>query len=260
MAKGSVPGFTAIAETEEVQVWFAGIDGQNLVAQKKATVLSTETDTDNTGSTDTLRGGLVMAVLDTGGKAVLYDPDAADSSQCAVGILPRHLDMNDDLGVVGDKFTFLIINGLIQESTVLNLDAQAKATLVRQGMRFDDWPDGAAYLVHPKCVQTDAGATLTLTAADNGKLFVATAINNFTLPAIAAGLSFDFLQTADANLVITAPAAVIIADADAAATTLTFSTASEKIGSRVRLTAINTAASTLRWIVEVLTTNTMVVA
>ena len=260
MGKGSEPGFSTIQETEEVQVWYAGIDGQNLVAQKKATILSTETDAGNTNLTETLRGGLVMAVLDSGGKAVLYDPDANDGSQCAVGILPRHLDMNDDLGTVEDKFSFLIINGLIQESAVLNLDDQAKATLVRQGMRFDDWPDGAAYLVHPKCVSLHI-TDYTIVAADNGKLFVASAADcDFTLPTIAVGLSFEFIQTADFELKVTGAATTVMTFNNAAATSVAFTTASEQIGAHLRVSAINIGPTTLKWMVEILSTGTLTVA
>ena len=257
MAKGSVPGFTAIIETEEVQVWYAGLDGQNLVAQKKATILSTETDTGNTGSTATLRGGLVMAVLDSGGKAVLYDPDANDGSQCAVGILSRHLDMFDDSGVVEDKFSFLIINGLIQENTLINLDDQAKATLVRQGMRFDDWPDGSAYLPHPKCVELHVD-DYTVVAADNGKLFVASVKDcNFTLPTIAAGLSFEFIQTADFELKVSTGATNIMTFHNVSAASVQFTTATEQIGAHLRVLAINIGPTTLKWMVEVLSTGTL---
>lgn len=109
---------------------------------------------------------------------------------------------------------------------------------------FDDYQDGtdsvpAVFQAFGlRRVQAAAGS-FTLTSADNGTLFVCTAAATFTTPTIAAGLSFGFIMLADANLVISSAGSAdnIIADGDLAADTVTYSTASHKIGSAALLFA-----------------------
>jgi len=111
----------------------------------------------------------------------------------------------------------------------------------------------------------DAGATRTVLASEAGRCFVATGANNFTLPATAdcePGVQFIFQQIADANLVVTGETAGdIISRNNAAADTLTFSTASNKIGAAVQLELIDSdGAGTLKWLARNLSDCTMVVA
>jgi hypothetical protein len=81
----------------------------------------------------------------------------------------------------------------------------------------------------------------------------------FTLPTKANGLAFRFAQTADANLVISG-SNDIVHKGDAAASTVTFSTASEKIGSHVLVECLYTAAGTLSWLATNLGGTTAAVA
>ena len=94
---------------------------------------------------------------------------------------------------------------------------------------------------------------------DNGLLFLATAAATFTLPTKQNGLAFRFAQTADANLVIQG-SADLVHKGNAAASTVTFSTASEKIGSHVLVECLYTAAGTLKWLVSNLGGTTATVA
>lgn len=78
-------------------------------------------------------------------------------------------------------------------------------------------------------------ADYTVTLADNGTVFTNTGAAgavNFTLPAVAGntGYHFEFFVTAGQTITITAPAGKLIAYNNAAATSLAFSTAAEKIG------------------------------
>ena len=59
--------------------------------------------------------------------------------------------------------------------------------------------------MHPRGIYRKSG-NYTVTADDNGLLFLATAAVTFTLPTKQNGLAFRFAQTADANLVITGSA------------------------------------------------------
>ena len=88
-------------------------------------------------------------------------------------------------------------------------------------------------------------ASATLTAADAGYLITTTGASGavvFTLPAAAsnAGVSFNFYNTVDQNLTITAPAATLVAFNNAAATSVAFSTAGNKIGGGGRVTSDGT--------------------
>lgn len=106
-----------------------------------------------------------------------------------------------------------------------------------------------------------AAADYTVDATnDNRKLLVATAAVNFTLPVTKLGLAFRFLQTADANLVITATSK-LIQDNTLVGSTATFSTGSHKKGSHVSVECIDSdGAGTLKWIVTNLGGTTMVIA
>jgi predicted flavoprotein YhiN len=78
-------------------------------------------------------------------------------------------------------------------------------------------------------------AAYTCTAADSGTLFTNTGASGsvtFTLPAVATstGVWYRFAITADYEVVITAPANVMVAFNDATATSITFTQASEHIG------------------------------
>lgn len=96
--------------------------------------------------------------------------------------------------------------------------------------------------------------------ADNRKLLLATAACNFTLPAPAAGMAFTLGQTADANLVVTGTSKLVSINT-LTGSTATFSTSSQKRGSRVTVEAVDIDGSgTWRWLVTNLGGTTMVIA
>ncbi len=255
-SSGNAPGFVAEVEAQETNVLWVGRHGQDQAATRKITLLSSTTDGGNT-PTSTLRGGNVLAIADATGKATLYDPDATDGSQIAVGILEKHQSMLVD-GTAADRFTQMLVHGLVKEGELLGLDARARQQL---GMRctFDrEVSPQAGVLMHPRGIYRK-GANYTFVAGDNGLLFLATAAATFTLPTKENGLAFRFAQTADANLVIQG-SADLIHKGNAAANTVTFSTASEKIGSHVLVECLYTNTSTLKWLVTNLGGTTATVA
>src|SRR4051812_30385595 len=107
---GNAPGISAKVESEEQQVTFAGRHGQTLIVTQPVTIAAAAVDSGNSPTT-TLRGGNLLAIADSGGKAVLYDPDANDGSQIAVGLLERAQDMLVE-GVATDRFTQMLVHGL----------------------------------------------------------------------------------------------------------------------------------------------------
>ena len=253
---GNAPGFQAAQEAGECEVTWSGRKGQDLVATKSITLLGTAVDTGNTPNT-TLRGGNLLAVVDATGKIDTYSPDATDGRQIAVGILEHAQDMLMG-GVATDRFTQMLVHGLVRESELLNLDVRAKQQLGQRFLFDRETSPQAGVLMHPRGVYRKS-TNYTVLAADNGLLFLATAAATFTLPTKQNGLAFRFLQTADANLVISGSADIIHKN-NAAANTVTFSTASEKIGSHVLVECVYTAASTLKWIVSNLGGTTATVA
>jgi len=253
---GSAPGFVAEVEAAETSVLWVGRHGQDLAATRKITLLSSTVDGGNSPST-TLRGGNVLALVDSSGKATLYDPDATDGTQIAVGVLEKAQSMLVD-GTASDRFTQMLVHGLVKEGELLGLDARAKQQL---GLRctFDrETSPQAGVLMHPRGIYRKS-TNYTVVAGDNGLLFLATAAATFTLPTKENGLAFRFAQTADGNLVIQG-SADLIHKGNAAANTVTFSTASEKIGSQVLVECLYTNTGTLKWLVTNLGGTTATVA
>jgi hypothetical protein len=253
---GNAPGFEPQTESEESQVWWSGRHGQNLIATRKATIDASAVDAGNVPTT-TLRGGNLLAIADADGQALIYDPDANDGTQIAVGVLEKHQDMLVS-GVATDRFTQMLVHGLLKESELIGLDPRAKSQLAGRFVFDSDQPAAAGELMHPRGVYRKS-TNYTVVAADSGLLFLATGAANFTLPTKQNGLAFRFLQTADANLVITG-SSDIVHKGSAAASSVTFSTASEKIGSHALVECVYTATNTLKWIVSNLGGTTATVA
>jgi hypothetical protein len=99
--------------------------------------------------------------------------------------------------------------------------------------------------------QAKTGA-YTVVAADNGTQFHAVTANaTFTLPALVPGLSFDFVRASGHNLVIASAAGDdIIVGNDLSADSITFSTANNLIGARVKVESMY-VNGTLKWLAEI---------
>lgn len=124
------------------------------------------------------------------------------------------------------------------------------------GALFVDWVSkvtglGAQQELH--------AADYTVLAADSGKTFVATAAAIFALPTAAEGLEATFVQTANANLTVSATAGSIITKGDAAANSVAYSTTDEKIGAICHFVAIEVTAGTWKWLHISLCTHTVTV-
>lgn len=242
---GNAPGFQAAIEAAESEVTWSGRKGQDLVATKKITVVSTATDSGNTPQS-TLRGGNVLGVVDATGKINTYSPDANDGRQIAIGILEHAQDMLV-AGVATDRFTQMLVHGLVRDGELIGLDPRAKQQLGQRFVFDRESSPQAGVLMHPRGVYRKS-ANYTVVAEDNGLLLLADNAVTFTLPTKQNGLAFRFAQTANANLVI-AGSSDLIHKGNAAASTVTFSTVNEKIGSHVLVECLYTAAGTLRWLV-----------
>jgi hypothetical protein len=253
---GSAPGFGVQVEAQESEVLWSGRKGQDLVATRKITLASAATDGGNSPAT-TIRGGNLLAIVDASGKANTYVPDANDGRQIAVGILEHNQDMLV-AGTPTDRFTQMLVHGLVRDGELIGLDARAKQQLGQRFVFDREVSPQAGLLLAPRGVYRKS-ANYSVAPADNGLLFLATAAVTFTLPAKENGLAFRFAQTADANLVI-AGSADIVAKGNAVANTVTFSTVNEKIGSQVLVECVYVGAGTLKWVVTNLGGTAMTVA
>ena len=255
-SSGNAPGFQAAIESDDAEVTWSGRHGQDLVATRKITLTSGAIDSGNTPDT-TLRGGILLANVDATGKANTYSPDANDGRQIAIGILEKPQSMLQD-GTATDRFTQMLVHGLVKESELINLDPRARQQLGGRLVLDKEASPQAGVLMHPRGIYRKS-ANYTVTQADNGLLFLATAAVNFTLPTKVNGLAFRFAQSADANLVISG-ASDIIALNNAAASSVTFGTAGQKIGSQVLVECLYTTTGTLKWLVTNLGGTTPTVA
>lgn len=241
---GAIPGMQTPVELTETQVTWSGRHGQSLIATQKALLAADVVDSGNTPST-TIRGGHVLAI-DANGAARLYDPDANDGQQIAVGVLEQTQDMLQD-GVATQRLVSMLVHGLLKESELHGLDLRAKQQLASRFV-FDRSPGvSGGELMHPRGV-VRKNADYTLTAEDNGLLFIATAAVTFTLPAKANGLAFRLAQIADANLTVAGDG--IIACGNATATTVNAVSSGQKAGTQLLIECVYVAADTLKWIVS----------
>ena len=270
-ARGNAPGFDTNIETEEVDVNWTGRDGQTQIADNKVTIDKANTDAGNTPTT-TIRGGMIMSRETTSGNEYIYDPDANDGRQFITGVLDHMQDMLKD-STATDRFEKIQVLGLMKTSrliedggTVGDVSLHAQSALTALGVKLDKSRNlGAKFLSHPMGSEIIAATTKTLVAADNGKLFIqTTGAGNYTLPANSdanLGFTVQILQTTDNALVITSAAGDdIVALNNAAADTVTFSTGSQQIGSKVQVSLVQTASGTRRWTIDNLGGTTAVAA
>jgi hypothetical protein len=244
-ASGAIPGFQAAQESEETQVTWSGRNGQTLAATRKAILASGNTDSGNTPTT-TLRGGNLLAIDDATGEAYLYDPDASDGKQIAVGVLENAQDMLQN-GTATDRFIQMLVHGLLKESQLQGLDPRARQQLASRFLFDKHVSQCGGELMHPRGVYRK-NSHYTVLDTDNGLMFIATGAVNFTLPTKQNGLAFRFLQTADNTMAIIGSSDIIHKNS-VASSSVTFSTSSEKIGSHVLVECVYTGTNTLKWLV-----------
>ncbi len=241
---GNVPGFEVAVESEQAQISWSGRNGQDQIVTQRAIIDDATVDGGNTPDT-TLRAGVVLAYRDSDGKVAIYDPDANDGTQIPVGVLEQHQDMLVG-GVATDRFSQMIVHGLVREGQLHDVDPRARQQLARQ-MVFDRKPLSPAPMLSPRGIYRKS-TSYTLTAADNGLMFLATAAATFTLPTKQNGLTYRITQLANADLTISG-SSDLIHKGSATASSVAFSTTSEKIGSQVLIECIYSASSTLKWLV-----------
>lgn len=249
----SEAGFTDNRESKENDITFQTSFIGNPLYDPKGLVVSTATDSTHTSYTAQLRAGLVMAKVTSSGLWTAYDPTANDGSQWAAGILARELFMTDpSTGSPTNRLGQILISANVKAagSLLYGLDQAARDRLKKQGFVFDDCTTTSNSFQGADTRKVTA--TATLTAADHGKLIevVSAGAVVLTLPAIANGLVIDIVNLADQNLTVTsAEGTNVVGVNNLSATSVAFTTSSNKIGARLRLQAVTlNGASTLKWL------------
>jgi len=256
---GALPGITSIRQNAEKAVWWGrehfNLDFSNL------TIVSTAVDAGSSPTTD-LRAGLLLGKVTASGKLTTWNPDAADGSEVVAGVLLRDLSMLSDEGVAEDKYGHVLIAACVRsadlliEGTVFTSSADqylARNQMVGSG-RFvfdDDVLAGSAFLGCPLRTINDTTQALTPTVAQNGSRFTLSnaATVTVTLPALKAGLVYEFLRTGDEEFIVaSAEGDNLIVGNDLSADSITFTTAGNHIGACVRVEGIY-VAGTAKWLV-----------
>lgn len=254
---GLPPGITTSRETYEAEFrWgsqFQGVFANGLI--------SGATRDSGNSPTYELRPGLLLGQLTASGKYTNYSPTATDGSEVAAAILIEGLRMQDFEGNSVDKFYAVLVGGPVQASKVLNLDLMARQQMDK--FMFDDIFQLQGNHWFPwKRFQTKTAA-YSVVANDNFTLFDnvgAVGAVTFTLPTIANGYFFGFRVQADQTVTVaSAEGSNIIALNNASASSVAFSTGSQKIGG---MFYIYSNAAGNKWVVENASagTNTITVA
>ena len=182
---------------------------------------------------------------------------ATDGSQFLEGMLPVSIKAISLSGTAAPRVTSRIVQAQIKADWVLILgvalqtsiwEFTARRALSQAGWILDDDPQGRL-AGNGNIVQDVTGTTHTPTVAQNGQKFMYSnaASVTVTLPAIQAGLIYDFVRTADEEFIVaSAEGDNVIVGGDLSADSVTFTTASEQIGAWVRAECIYTGA-VLKW-------------
>lgn len=253
-----IPGSTTALTSYENQFIWGGDVTKVQVIMANVIVSGAARDAGATPTT-VLRSGLIMGRISATGLLIECDPTATDGSQVPVGILNVELLAVDPLTQVATNRAATIValcpvkaaNIYIMGVALIGhaYEFQMRRQLVALGFKFDDDLSGAVSGTVQRV--TTKATDYTVLASDNGTLFQATTADcNFTLPAIQAGLEYEFVMTADFELAVTsAEGDNLLVGNDASADSITFTTAGEQIGARVAVKC-RLVDGTLKWVVE----------
>jgi len=232
-------------------------------------------------TTTVLRPGLLVGMARAAGNYVVkeWTPNSAgagtpDGYQYLAGVLV--FDLSTQLqGANADRWGFILVGGNVKAKSLIvpgnasaGIDADAAEYNVRSLLAgrfmFDD-------MYHEYLVSGANGgyraiinrtADLVLVEADHASMFTtlgAAGAVTFTLPAVTnnKGMRFMFFNAVDQNMAVASAAAnQLITFNNAAASSVTFSTAGNKIGASVEIIGIGSS----KWIVRPCGANTMTVA
>ena len=258
-----LPGVGADLTVAESEILWGGDQSRMALLYKSDLYSSAALDAGNTPTT-VLRPGLIMGRVTSTGELEEWDADASDGTQDIAGILDVELRMTDYQGTAADRVMRNLVRGPVKARKLLIQGVAfvghadeflARRQLVAAGYTLDDDTFGF------KAGQGDRYATVTgtadtLTTAENGStiFYSNVASVTVTLPAIQAGLYYDLVRTGDEEFVVASGEGDnMIVGNDLSADSITFTTAGEHMGARVRIKCVY-VGTTLKWLPEVVNT------
>lgn len=263
-----VPGIQGTLDTFQNIMWW----GPKVLQVITNVFLDANTvDAGNTPTT-VLRPGLLLGFKPATNKWIQWTPTATDGSQYISGVLLYDQQMLTTGNVAADRwFGYAMMRGLLKANSLLipgnanlgivgdPLEFLVRAQLT-QGGKFTLDDNYTADEFAGWSTTHDSTADATITTAMNNTLFTtlgAAGAVNFTLPAPQKGLRYGFFNAVDQNMTVTAAAAgQLITFNNAAAASVAFSTAGNKIGGRIEVVGI----SATKWAVIPSGANTLTVA
>jgi hypothetical protein len=264
MGGWGVPGVGSERVTSEHEIFWGADQARNAVLWRSEVISGAARDAVNSPTT-VLRPGLLMGRITSTNELEEWDSAATDGTEVIAGIIDTELRMQDFDAANQDRvFRVVAARAPLKARKLLikgaALIGHADEYLARRQLAqafhiLDDDTNGlksGGGFASSGSVETVTGAADTLTAADNGKLLIYTnvAAVAVTLPAIAFGLSFDIVRAADEEIVVSsAEGDNMIVGHDLSADSITFTTAGQQIGARIRVRAVYVGA-TLKWLVE----------
>lgn len=239
------PGMADPTLSVENEFTWGPIDPAHLIS---IVLVSSAVDSGSTPTT-TLRPGLVLGQITASGKYKQYDPTSTDGSEVPVGVLRWGRNMLDPRsGSAVDHQASLMIAGSLKVGSLFGFDENCRRHWGTRFM-FDDLRWEICNWDTPVVAKT---GDYTVLATDNGKLFTnlgAGGAVNFTLPTtLARGFRVRFMIEANQTVTITAPAGKLVAFNNAAATSIAFSTAGEKVGTAVEIVTNSDATKYLAFV------------
>lgn len=249
------PGQGTLDITTEKSLLWGSLTDNSIALVQNAVVAGGTLDATNT-PTNVLRAGLVLGQIAASGKYALYAAGNTDGTQIARAILWVEILSQDFTATNSDRVCPVLVGGPVKAGQLIGLDLLARRQLAPRFV-FDDELLFSG-LASPLFVTKTANYSVL--AADHGTTFFANGSGSttFTLPAIADGLAFKFVNLVGQNMVVTSNEGTnIVVKNNASASTLTYSTASNLIGAVVDVYS-NPGAT--KWIAEQPCTNTLTVS
>lgn len=246
----AMPGMGTPAESTEREFLAGQIDSWFL----KGVILDSTTVDSRSSVTTDLQRGLVLGRITSSGKYVHYDPAATDGSQIARGILYQSLSMLNAAGSAADHQARVVFRAFdVKAGQCSTLDMLARRHLAHRIDFDDDWHLNNDLNLRQVLVKA---TDYTVLSTDNNVTFStrgAAGAVNFTLPTLARGLRYRFVNEADQNMTITSAAAdTIVGPNDLALDSIAFSTSGDKIGAVLEVWANDNAS---KWHVAFLSPN-----
>lgn len=226
--------------------------GDQMALRKSGMILGTSRDSGNTPTT-VLRAGLVLAET-ADGQYTQYDPDSTTYLQSvAAAVLPEELRVTDLDGNDQNQTFGVIVAAPVKANKLIGLDDKARIQLIQRGFLFDDGNHQPGLAGGVFADETITDAAKTLVAADNGKRIIVNggADCAITLPAVATsyGFNVEVVNHVDFELsIVSAEGDNIISIHDAAADSVTATTATEHIGAHFHIQHV-VVAGVEKWLV-----------